>query len=465
MSRFALLVVLLAFGCTSPPPPGPDGGGRDGAIAVMDGAVVDGSAVGCSSAAECDDGIDCTVDRCDLGRCVHPVVAARCTAGAYCDPRRGCVMGRACGGDSDCADMDPCTRMERCDAASRTCRSEPLDGDMDGYPPLVCGGSDCDDADPLVHPAASERCNVRDDNCDGRVDDGVQTCGSSCLPETGNGGCGLGCDRAVLCYDFLGYRSSINVPNGADCVAGACRCAAGSGARCDTTIEYLGSSQSGDLRITGVTACNVDFMTNPFFCGNCTTNCTRMFGRDGVCEAGMCRCPADRPTLCGTAMSPICVNTQNDTRNCGRCGNACGAGQHCVAGMCSDCMTAGEIYCPGPGCVNPQTNPFNCGRCGAVCPSGVSCVSGRCACPAGTELCGGTCISVSDDPMNCGGCGRRCGCGEGCAAGACTPSPSCSGGTTICGGATVCPFNSNQHCGRCGNACGVGQSCCRGTCV
>ncbi len=67
------------------------------------------------------------------------------------------------------------------------------DGDGDGYytyqtgtPKLGCGnipgyasrGGDCDDKDPTVHPGATEVCNLKDDNCDGRIDEFVRpTCG------------------------------------------------------------------------------------------------------------------------------------------------------------------------------------------------------------------------------------------------------------------------------------------------
>lgn len=33
--------------------------------------------------------------------------------------------------------------------------------------------ADCDDGDPGVHPGEGERCNFKDDNCDGDVDEGV----------------------------------------------------------------------------------------------------------------------------------------------------------------------------------------------------------------------------------------------------------------------------------------------------
>jgi len=41
--------------------------------------------------------------------------------------------------------------------------NDACDGDGDGF----CAPEDCDDADPLVHPDASERCNGFDDNCNG----------------------------------------------------------------------------------------------------------------------------------------------------------------------------------------------------------------------------------------------------------------------------------------------------------
>lgn len=185
----------------------------------------------------CNDGVDCTVDQCNeaTGQCTHMPDNSRCTGTALCDPTQGCVI-RGCSSDTECDDRNVCNGQERCQGGhcvggtpmrcddrqmcngieicdptrgclpgtpptcddgnpctqdrcnpstsdgSGGCEHTPIDSDSDGYPArtvagTTCDGTDCNDSNPTVHPGAPESCNGIDDDCNGRIDDGL-----SCPP-------------------------------------------------------------------------------------------------------------------------------------------------------------------------------------------------------------------------------------------------------------------------------------------
>ncbi len=117
--------------------------------------------------------------RCDesLDRCVACLEAAHCDDGLACNGTERCVEGACVSGEPvRCDDGIACT-MDRCVEPSGSCRNEGPDEDGDGVVAASCAdGADCDDTDPDVRPGATERCNQRDDDCDGACDENVPGC-------------------------------------------------------------------------------------------------------------------------------------------------------------------------------------------------------------------------------------------------------------------------------------------------
>jgi len=147
-------------------------------------------------------GSDCD----DANDRVHPNAVESCNDGLdnNCDSRvddedttacpPGCADAdgdgypdQACGG-TDCDDavaevnpgaMETCFDQtdNNCDGLTDaedhlSCPHGCLDGDGDGYVAFACGGADCDDTAPDIHPQATEQCDDGvDNNCDGLIDD------------------------------------------------------------------------------------------------------------------------------------------------------------------------------------------------------------------------------------------------------------------------------------------------------
>jgi N-acetylneuraminic acid mutarotase len=62
------------------------------------------------------------------------------------------------------------------DTIDQDCSGTDLtDVDGDGFISTVVGGTDCDDTNPAINPAASEVCDGVDNDCDGTIDEGLQT--------------------------------------------------------------------------------------------------------------------------------------------------------------------------------------------------------------------------------------------------------------------------------------------------
>ncbi len=166
------------------------------------------------------------------------------------------------------------------------------------------------------------------------------------------------------------------------------------------------------------------------------------------------RCTDPSLTYCG---SWSCLDTMNDTSNCGGCGVTCAYGALCTGGVCV--CPSGRFHC-GATCADLLTDGRNCGTCGVVCPIPGSCVRGRCQCQDGYTVCGTVCVDLRLNVNHCGACGRACRRDEICFGGSCA----CPTDRVSCGGTCIDLRNDRAHCGACGRACAVGDNCVDGEC-
>ena len=121
--------------------------------------------------------------------------------------------------DGDCDDFEATALpggTEVCDGGiDNDCdgNADDVDGDADGYVASECGGDDCDDTNPLAHPAGIESCNGFDDDCNGTVDDQDAL---GCVPyfyDSDGDGYGLTGDARCLCFPTAPYSAAF----GGDC--------------------------------------------------------------------------------------------------------------------------------------------------------------------------------------------------------------------------------------------------------
>jgi hypothetical protein len=169
------------------------------------------AAMGCQAGVTpaCDDGVDCTVDRCDATQdaCVHAADDSACDDGRFCNGLETCDAAQGCqeGAAPDCSDGVGCT-LDSCDAAFDACVNAPDDGACDNG--LFCDGAEmcnpnlgCQTGDA----PCEELCRESDDRCvaclsnadcdDGDFCNGAESCAA-------DGSCSAGappCPAGLTC--------------------------------------------------------------------------------------------------------------------------------------------------------------------------------------------------------------------------------------------------------------------------
>lgn len=153
----------------------------------------------CTSDADCDDGIPCTVDLCDPdeGTCTSTPDDALCNDGLFCNGQETCAPASGCqaGTPVQCNDTVSCT-SDTCNEALDACEFVPQDGACDNG--AFCDGEEtCDPALDCVAGSApcSGGCDETSDQCiDVSCTDGISNgdetgvdCGGSVCPACPNG--------------------------------------------------------------------------------------------------------------------------------------------------------------------------------------------------------------------------------------------------------------------------------------
>ncbi len=366
-------------------------------------------------------GGDCDDDPNVCGVGCNPGMAEQCST-AYDDN---------CNGDSNELNAPGCTTYYRDSdddgyghQSISQCWCSP-NGDFDSTDP-----SDCDDGNDAINPAASEECDLVDNNCVAGIDEGFDL-------QTDTLHCGV-CNHACT-----------NAHGAVACIAGVCSptCAPGWG-DCDTNPDNGCETDLNVVSFCGACLVNAE-CPNGFFCdgGTCTKkwNDGHTCSDDFECSSSLCRdlvcCNSDCSGICrgcavmgsvgtctyyaaDTDPEPEC--TQDLAATCGQTGwcdggGACqlySAGTECLAESCTGTSHLFADTCNGAGgCQDggsEDCSPYVC--LGTSCRTSCTITS---HCVAGFICTGNACVPQSGIGDSCSNDGE-------CATGHCEDSVCCN---------------------------------------
>ncbi len=404
----------------------------------------------------CDDGNPCTDDACDFdGGCVHTdKVGAACDDGSPCTLGDACVEGRCqgtelpacCALDSDCDDLNPCTR-DTCLAETGTCEHDTAslegsacDGDGDGCTAGdSCVSGVCRVGSPVECAESPFECRRAVCRSEGAHD-------HSCELEPRIAGHSCSDDDVCTVSDACDGEGSCL---GGDAVPGCCH----EDVECDDenacTVDVCEVSSGRCLHLPAAdgVACDAD-----------GTGCTE----GDVCLSGACRPgPAVECASTGPCSRGECISVASDEHRCEQralpSGTACSDGDPCTAGDA----------CDGNGSCQPGPPSQTCCHSQEDCEDFNACTAD--ACDMNTGQC--THVAAPNGTL-CDADGDGCSVGDACESGICRPGvpADCSGahgpcveGLCVSTGATTfeCNVTNLEQSHPCsdGSPCTVGDAC------
>ncbi|MFC1654166.1 integrin alpha [Myxococcota bacterium] len=388
----------------------------------------------------CDDSDACTVgDVCSGGTCISGV-PIDCDDGVFCtddicDTDTGLCSNPNKTNGTLCNDGNNCSTLDTCQSGVCTAGATNKDTDGDTYLDGNCpGGSDCDDGNGNVNPAATEgpfgnpTCSdTLDNDCDTLTDLNDTECMQCTTPADCDDGNVCTADSCISNVCQNNAVSDGTPCNDGDLCTQTDTCQSGACTGVDpvfcTALDQChdagtcnpGTGICTDPPKTDGTACDDGLYCNvgeTCQAGSCTGGSARDCGDGDICTQDACdeandACThllvpnpgAEGPagdTTCGDSLDNDCDRLTDvndpDCQNCtldSECddGNACTQGDTCTSGMCTgsgvvkctahdECHDVG-VCDPVTGCSNPEKPD------GTACTSGI-CQSGVCV-PEGTD--------------------------------------------------------------------------------
>jgi len=424
---------------------------------------------------------------CDLPHATEECIDGQCTLLA-CEDEAGYDWDNCDGVDANGCETDKLTDHDNCGSCGVVCADDEgcVDGgcvwvdparcDQDGdlhYSDIPeCGGDDCDDNDPNVHPGAPEVCGPKDDNCDGTIDEDPAATDS--------------CNDNNCCTDDMCVRGQgcVNLANtDTTCCIDADPCTVNEHCQ-DGTCAW--DTKDEDLDGHHPEECGGD---------DCDDNDPLVHG--GLVEAGektseICTDGKDNDCDGLTDLEePTC--NPCDTHEYCRDNDACNGIEMCInhvcqkgtAPDCDDGNVCTDDRCVSIDALNHQCNhPNNTAACsdGDPCTVGDVCSGGACTAGTGSLSCGDGNVCTDDVCVAGVGCqntnntapcddGNPCTTGDVCANGLCQAGSGaldCDDGEICtddsCDPGQGCVHTNNTALCDDGDPCTIGDACLDGSC-